>query len=604
MTLRLTVIVIFTLFYSYSFSYIQGWRIFSVRQPVLVDPNSTFNVPITVVLDIIDTEPQKVEFTHQDGTGKWYFGICLPKGWVVEDSISFSGALNGSFIYSNETSDSVYTYDKPPDGYYWWLGASDNVDSLYAGKISYTPRINTDEQSGIFFIDYIISDSAGIFSFNESGRGNLCIGQKGLQISVGMPMTTVTVSNTNNDGDGSLRQAINEAESGGKIIFDLPYPTVIKLNSEIVIDRSLSISGPDSGDLTLSGKYQNGIFLINGNSNVNISNLNIENGKTDNGGGIRCYHSNLNLENVTISNCYSSGWGGGLRFEDGYLKLTNVIISDNEARLYGGGVWAQGGIVDISYSEFTSNYIEFFECYTSMNNVTIIDGGIIIHSFGLNLINSIIWYNSEPPIVTEGEPFIGYLNIAYSNIQGGLESVLVNNFFTLNWLSGNIDVYPAFVNTEDDDYRLQSDSPCIDAGVQNTFFSYNDGLDTLYIPPMDYVGGAPDMGAYEFGDPLSIEQESDIEPSKFTLSQNYPNPFNPKTIINYTIRTSQLPTVSQVDLSIFNILGQKVATLVSKKQLAGTYEVEWDASGFASGVYYYNLKAGDFVETKKLILIK
>ena len=84
------------------------------------------------------------------------------------------------------------------------------------------------------------------------------------------------------------------------------------------------------------------------------------------------------------------------------------------------------------------------------------------------------------------------------------------------------------------------------------------------------------------------------------LNQNYPNPFNPVTMINY-----QLPMTNEVDLSIYNILGQKVVTLVNKKQPAGNYKIEWDASGFASSIYLYKLETDDgFVQTKKLVLLK
>ncbi|KAA3615590.1 MAG: T9SS C-terminal target domain-containing protein [Calditrichaeota bacterium] len=88
-------------------------------------------------------------------------------------------------------------------------------------------------------------------------------------------------------------------------------------------------------------------------------------------------------------------------------------------------------------------------------------------------------------------------------------------------------------------------------------------------------------------------------PSKFNLSQNYPNPFNPKTSIEY-----QLPRTCLVDISIYNLLGQRVATLVNKKQTAGAYNVEWDASGFASGIYLYRIKTATYFETKKLVLLK
>jgi photosystem II stability/assembly factor-like uncharacterized protein len=90
-----------------------------------------------------------------------------------------------------------------------------------------------------------------------------------------------------------------------------------------------------------------------------------------------------------------------------------------------------------------------------------------------------------------------------------------------------------------------------------------------------------------------------VYPSQFTLYQNYPNPFNPVTMINY-----RLPITSYVELSIYNVLGQKVATLVDEKLDAGYHHIEWDASGLASGVYYYKLEAGNFVQTRKMIYLK
>lgn len=107
--------------------------------------------------------------------------------------------------------------------------------------------------------------------------------------------------------------------------------------------------------------------------------------------------------------------------------------------------------------------------------------------------------------------------------------------------------------------------------------------------------------------PSSDIGNTDLIIQEFRLFQNYPNPFNPKTIISY-----HLPVPSSVELSIYNILGQKLATLVSEKQPAGSYNVQWDATGFSSGVYYYKIEAGNlsassvqrFVQTKKLIYLK
>ncbi len=90
-----------------------------------------------------------------------------------------------------------------------------------------------------------------------------------------------------------------------------------------------------------------------------------------------------------------------------------------------------------------------------------------------------------------------------------------------------------------------------------------------------------------------------VIPQKFDLAQNYPNPFNPTTMINY-----ELPITNYVDLSIYNALGQRMATLVSENQSAGSYQVSWDASQFASGIYYYRIEAGEFQAVKKMILLR
>lgn len=88
-------------------------------------------------------------------------------------------------------------------------------------------------------------------------------------------------------------------------------------------------------------------------------------------------------------------------------------------------------------------------------------------------------------------------------------------------------------------------------------------------------------------------------PSGFRLSQNYPNPFNPTTVIRY-----ELPASGDVRLSVYDILGREVRMLVNEKQAAGSYEVKFDASGLASGVYLYRLTSGPFVETHKMVLVR
>jgi len=88
-------------------------------------------------------------------------------------------------------------------------------------------------------------------------------------------------------------------------------------------------------------------------------------------------------------------------------------------------------------------------------------------------------------------------------------------------------------------------------------------------------------------------------PGEFALYPNVPNPFNPLTTIAY-----DLPQASHVTLTIYNLTGQRVATLVAGSQEAGHYEVVWDGSGFGNGIYFYRLETGNFAETRRMILLK
>ena len=99
---------------------------------------------------------------------------------------------------------------------------------------------------------------------------------------------------------------------------------------------------------------------------------------------------------------------------------------------------------------------------------------------------------------------------------------------------------------------------------------------------------------------------TDQTPDDFILFQNYPNPFNPSTTIKYTIPNVTLSGVegSRVQLKVYDLLGKEVATLVNEEKPSGNYEVEFDASRLTSGIYFYQLKSGSYLETKKMVMMK
>jgi len=115
---------------------------------------------------------------------------------------------------------------------------------------------------------------------------------------------------------------------------------------------------------------------------------------------------------------------------------------------------------------------------------------------------------------------------------------------------------------------------------------YCETLDTFGIMgPKDFVS--------------DVEPINQIAPSDFSLDQNYPNPFNPSTTINFSI-----PVESFITLDVYNAIGQKVASLVNETKSAGNYKVDFNASNLTSGIYFYKISAGNFTETKKMILMK
>jgi hypothetical protein len=146
---------------------------------------------------------------------------------------------------------------------------------------------------------------------------------------------------------------------------------------------------------------------------------------------------------------------------------------------------------------------------------------------------------------------------------------------------------------------------------------------TKFTAPLQYyTSAAPDTGWIEItagaGDNDSVHvgttfllddlagegtatavKEQEAKPTSFALRQNYPNPFNPSTNIAY-----DLPKATFVRLSVYNLIGQEVATLVNDQQQPGAYEIRFNALNLPSGTYFYRLQAGDYVDVKKMTFVR
>ena len=148
-------------------------------------------------------------------------------------------------------------------------------------------------------------------------------------------------------------------------------------------------------------------------------------------------------------------------------------------------------------------------------------------------------------------------------------------------------------------YAIDSISPARNKGKNLQEFIESKGLPWTDIEgnPRD---SSPDLGAYEFttggGGGGGAGYNS---PNYNQLYQNYPNPFNPSTKIRYSV-----PYTSQIQIKVFDVLGNEIGTLVNEEKSIGNFETKFDATGLPGGIYFYRIVAGEFIETKKMVLLR
>jgi hypothetical protein len=280
----------------------------------------------------------------------------------------------------------------------------------------------------------------------------------------------------------------------------------------------------------------------------------------------------------------ASDWcaGGGISVWNEKPLIQNNVIVGNLAFI-GGGV----GMIRDLYTTAPTLINNTISNNRATSNV---GGGIASRGVWTpRLINSIAWGDtgSQEIALLDGSA----INVQYSNIQGP----------TVYPGQGNINANPLFLDAT---YRLSDYSTCIGAGADSILMG-----GTLYrAPPTDIYGLArptpfgsqPDIGACENPNPIVGVVEGGLGmPPAFALSQNYPNPFNPSTTIPFA-----LPHKSHVTLTFYNTLGQLVATMVNGELEAGYHKVTFDGSDLASGVYFYRLRAGEFVQSMKLVILR
>jgi hypothetical protein len=286
--------------------------------------------------------------------------------------------------------------------------------------------------------------------------------------------------------------------------------------------------------------------------------------------------------------------------DGGNTWLPNNIIAGNQP---GGwdytvpGIYRNNGLActlcDISNGPYRGNiYINYTDSAgPGDHDVKIIKST----NGGLNW-SSPIRVNDDPP---GKEQFFSWM--AIDQVTGFIYTVFYDR---RNYTNAQTDVYMAHSTDGGNTWINERISSSPFTPNSSTFFGDYNGISAYNgkIRPMwTRLNGSLSVWTAIIDFPVGIQPVSNETPSSFSLSQNYPNPFNPSTKIRFAIGSNKN---TPVRLVVYDVLGKETATLVNNTLSPGNYEIQWDASQFASGVYYYSLITDSYKETRKLILAK
>jgi hypothetical protein len=374
------------------------------------------------------------------------------------------------------------------------------------------------------------------------------------------------VSCSNNSNPVLTNVFIDSNDSGGLLcsLNSNPFVTRSTINGKIICTNSNPI---------IKDSTQNGIIFSEDGSAINISG-----------------NSSPLFENFRMSAIGVSGSSAGIRCLDTSTPVFRNMVFD--------GVPEEGHGIEC-YNQSSPLFVNstFFRgTYTNQAPRIPPIGFICDQSATLRIMNCIItgfdygiWYKS------------GTISISHSDVWGNKTANyfgVTDSLGILTQENANGDPCDAFFNISFDplftnEYHLSSNSPCIGAGISKDAPEFDIEGTQRHIPP--------DMGAYEFARPVTVEESAPIQ---FTLLSNYPNPFNPSTTIEFN-----LPSSGKANLVVYDIIGRKVRELVSGQVSAGIRNVLWDGrddSGkvVSSGVYFARLVIGNNVAVKKMLLMK
>jgi hypothetical protein len=258
-----------------------------------------------------------------------------------------------------------------------------------------------------------------------------------------------------------------------------------------------------------------------------------------------------------------------------------VLITNNHVTVNGGGLY-------------------FANSETNINNVTLssnsavqMAGGIHNYRSTLSITNTVLWDDlpQEIAFITSGGSGDYSIGFSYSNLQGGEEGIENPGDDVVNWLDGNIDENPKFVEEGDSPFQINDGSPCIDAGTPDT--------SGLNLPDFDLAGEVRifndriDMGAYEWN--LFVGIEEAIETGRVAVSI-FPNPVNDKLTVSIDSRKESL-----VKVEMYNISGSILKTFKTGELQNGKQVFSIETGKLKPGIYFLRLQIGNDLLTRKVV---
>lgn len=362
------------------------------------------------------------------------------------------------------------------------------------------------------------------------------------------------------------------------------------LNAPITFQSSLNIDSYDS-----PGKDDWGGIKVEEGGVLTLQNCQIYDAKV----GVDVEPSSNTITTIDIAETDFIGNYTGIKldYRNQLLEviLDNVLLHDSMNGLDISSYSSEENETELVNATITGNYY----------GISVVSSGISDHGFTVK--NTIIDNNSygidadyreSPAVAVKYSDFYTNSTALYGDLSGWSVPPSSSDH------SGNHDNYgydPKFVDADADDFHLQATSPLIDKGDPTLTEADSSRIN------LGRYGGTAEYTSVSSGGESSTKPvvlETEDAPLVFSLSQNAPNPFNPETIISYV-----LPQSEQVKLVIYNVLGQEIRTLVNALQPAGRYRVVWNSRddfgrSVSSGIYLYQITAGEFTSTRKMLILK